>query len=102
VKTGVQRIFNYLENWIPAPRFRWDKLPRNDRKPHFQTSYEFIKTAKLKMQIPGRNSLIFKFDGFAKSFFCIIFVIPAKAGIQVVQVFSDSCSRLSLGQASQE
>jgi len=34
--------------------------------------------------------------------FPLIFVIPAKAGIQLIQEVLDSCSRLSLGQASQE
>ncbi len=43
-----------------------------------------------------------KFDGFVESPFGPIFVIPAKAGIQLIQVILDSCSRLSLGQASQE
>jgi hypothetical protein len=43
-----------------------------------------------------------KNDGFVKSPFRPFFVIPAKAGIQLIQVVLDSCSRLSLGQASQE
>jgi hypothetical protein len=43
-----------------------------------------------------------KLDGFVKTPFDPISVIPAKAGIQLIQVVLDSCSRLSPGQASQE
>jgi hypothetical protein len=38
-----------------------------------------------------------KFDGFVKSPFCPIFVIPAKAGIQLIQAVLDSCFRRSDG-----
>jgi hypothetical protein len=41
--------------------------------------------------------LILKHDGFVKSPFCPIFVIPAKAGIQLIQVVLDSCFRRSDG-----
>ena len=37
------------------------------------------------------------FDGFVKSPFCPIFVIPAKAGIQLIQTVLDSCFRRSDG-----
>jgi hypothetical protein len=36
-------------------------------------------------------------DGLVKSPFCPIFVIPAKAGIQITQVVLDSCFRRSDG-----
>jgi len=38
-----------------------------------------------------------KFDGFVKSPFGLIFVIPAKAGIQLIQLVLDSCLRRSDG-----
>ncbi|MCX5907799.1 MAG: hypothetical protein NTY64_11600, partial [Deltaproteobacteria bacterium] len=37
------------------------------------------------------------FDGFAKSPFGPLFVIPAKAGIQLMQIVLDSCLRKSDG-----
>ena len=43
MKTGVQRIYNYLKKLDSGFR-------RNDRKPHFQTSYEFINLAALKIE----------------------------------------------------
>jgi len=38
-----------------------------------------------------------KADGSVKSLFCPIFVIPAKAGIQLIQAVLDSCFRRSDG-----
>jgi hypothetical protein len=38
-----------------------------------------------------------KVDVLVKSPFCPIFVIPAKAGIQLIQVVLDSCFRRSDG-----
>ncbi len=40
---------------------------------------------------------VFIIDGFVKSPFCPIFVIPAKAGIQLIQAVLDSCFRRSDG-----
>ena len=48
----------------------------------------------------GEETFVFRlliFDGFVKSPFCPIFVIPAKAGIQLIQIVLDSCLRRSDG-----
>jgi len=37
-----------------------------------------------ELKIKQQNQIL-KFDGFVKSPFCPIFVIPAKAGIQLIQ-----------------
>ena len=43
MKTGVQRIYNYLEKLDSG-------FCRNDRKPDFQTSYEFINIKRIKKE----------------------------------------------------
>ena len=43
------------------------------------------------------NIFLVSFDGSVKSLFCPIFVIPAKAGIQLIQAVLDSCFRRSDG-----
>jgi hypothetical protein len=48
VETGVQRIYNYLKKLDSGFR-------RNDRKPHFQTSYEFIKFWGAKFFAEGKE-----------------------------------------------
>jgi hypothetical protein len=50
------------------------------------------------LKIHGRYTI----GRFVKGPFGLIFGIPAKAGIQLIHLVLDSCSRLSLGQASQE
>jgi len=46
----------------------------------------------------GRALLVWaKIDGFLESLFGPIFLIPAKAGIQLIQVVLDSCFRRSDG-----
>ena len=47
----------------------------------------------LKLAVSVRPNL----DDLVKSPFCPIFVIPAKAGIQLIQVVMDSCFRRSDG-----
>ena len=44
-----------------------------------------------------KKRLYANYDGFVKSPFCPIFVIPAKAGIQLIQAVLDSCFRRSDG-----
>ncbi len=60
----------------------------------FLTFYEIIKIKKRKFL---RKLRLIKLDDLAKSPFGPIFVIPAKAGIQLFQAVLDSCFRRSDG-----
>jgi hypothetical protein len=51
------------------------------------------------MSSAAKKSIIINEDGFVKSPFGPVFVIPAKAGIQLIQVVLDSCFRRSDGFA---
>ena len=48
-------------------------------------------------RLHDRKKMVTFIDGLVKSLFCPIFVIPAKAGIQLIQAVLDSCFRRSDG-----
>ena len=58
----------------------------------------FNKDEVSQTNLPGKKYLLLFFfysidDGLVKSPFCPLYVIPAKAGIQLFQVVLDSCFR---------
>jgi hypothetical protein len=56
-------------SWIPAPRFRWDKLRRNDRKPFSREFSGSFQKAKLIQEAKADFQTDFSSVAAGSSFF---------------------------------